>query len=169
MELAKRKNGQHFMLSEEVYHGITKVLDELAANTRADVIVFCDTNGYPITHKGSAPWMDLSAISSLAANNFSATAEIASMIGETGSFKFLFHEGKNMNLYLSNMEFDYILLVIFKVDVALGMIRIFTNKAIEALNKLLLSAKEEDEKSAKFLDLQFKTLLNEELGRSLKL
>ncbi len=74
-----------------------------------------------------------------------------------------------MNLYLSNMEFDYILLVIFKVDVALGMIRIFTNKAIEALNKLLLSAKEEDEKSGKFLDLEFKTLLNEELGRSLKL
>jgi predicted regulator of Ras-like GTPase activity (Roadblock/LC7/MglB family) len=169
MEPAKRKIGQQFMLSEEVYNGITKIIADLAANTRADVIIFCDTNGYPIAHQGNLPRLDLSAISSLAANNFSATVEIASMIGEAGSFKFLFHEGKNMNIYLSNVSFNYILLVIFNVKVALGMVRIFTNKAIEDLNKLLQSAKQEEEKTAKFLDLEFKTLFNKELDRSLKL
>ncbi|MFQ5823972.1 MAG: roadblock/LC7 domain-containing protein [bacterium] len=169
MELTPRKNGQQLILSEEVYDGINEIINDLAANTRADMIVFCETNGYPVTNKGSIPGVDMLAISSLAANNFSATAEMASMIGEPGSFKFLFHEGKQKNIYLSNVRFDFILIVVFNVNVALGIVRIYTKKAIELLNKLLQSAKKEVDKSAEFLDLEFKSLLSKELNRSLKM
>lgn len=169
MEVVKKENAQNFILSEEVFNGVSKILDELALKTQAEVIVFCDTNGYPVTHTGNIPGLDFWAVSSLAANNFSATAEMATMIGEPGSFKFLLHEGKRVNIYISNVGFNFILLVIFKVNVAIGMIRIFTNKAIEALNQLLQSAQEEEEKSKEFMDLEFKNLLSKELDRSLKL
>jgi predicted regulator of Ras-like GTPase activity (Roadblock/LC7/MglB family) len=169
MEVYDKKNGQQLILSEEVYNGINKILDDLVANTRADMVVFCETNGYPVTHKGNIPGIDLMVISSLAANNISATAEMASMIGESGSFKFLFHEGQNRNIFLSNVGYNFILVVIFNVEVALGMVRIYTKRTIESLIKLLDSAKKEDEESVEFLDLEFKSLLSKELNRSFKI
>lgn len=167
MDSTNRKNGQQLILSEQVYEQVSNILDELMGNIRAEAIVFCDSNGYPVTHKGELKGVDLPAVSSLAANNFSATAKMASMLGERNSFKFLFHEGEHTNIYLSNVGFDFILFVIFDSRVALGMVRIFTNKAIEALQKLLKTAQEEETKSESFLDLEFKSLLDEELNRSL--
>ncbi|MFQ5751847.1 MAG: roadblock/LC7 domain-containing protein [bacterium] len=169
MEGTKKGIGQQLILSEEIYNGIADILNELAGNTRADTIIFCETNGYPVTYKGDIKDLDLPSISALAANNFSATAKMASMIGERASFKFLFHEGERTNIYLSNVGFNFLLMLIFDKSVALGMVRVFTNKAIQALTKLLETAKAEEEKSKEFLDLEFKTLLGEELDRSLKL
>ncbi len=168
MESIKKGNGAQLILSEDIYNGVAKILDKLAANTRAEIIVFCETNGYPVTHRGDIQDLDLPAISSLAANNFSATAQMASMIGEKNSFKFLFHEGKDKNIYLSNVGFNFVLMVIFDVSVALGMVRIYTKKTINDLVDLLKMAEEEAKQSKEFLDLEFKTLLGEELNRSLK-
>lgn len=167
MDSTNRQNGQQLILSEDVYEQISKILDELIGKTRAQAIVFCDANGYPVTQKGDLKGLDLASVSALAANNFSATAKMASMLGENGSFKFLFHEGENTNIYLSNVGFDFILFVIFDVKVALGMVRIFTNKAIEALQTLLQTAQEEEKQTKNFLDLEFKSLLDDELNRSL--
>ncbi len=163
-----KSNGRPIILSEAAYNSIAKIVEALAANTRADVIVFADANGYPIIHKGGIDNLDLSIISSLAASNFSATAKMAAMIGESDSFKFLFHEGERTNMYLSNVGFNFILLVIFKVDVALGMVRVFTRKAIEELISTLSSLKQDEEKTKEVFDLEFKTLLSEELDRSFK-
>ena len=49
------------------------------------------------------------------------------------------------------------------------MVRIYTKKAIESLSEMLENAKQEEEESKEFLDMEFKTLLSEELNRSLKL
>lgn len=168
MDLTKKENGQQLILSESMYGKISKVLDNLFANTRAEAIVFCDSNGYPVTNKGNLQGLDLPAIASLAANNYSATAKMASMLGETNSFKFLFHEGERTNMYLSNVGYNFILLIIFETKVALGMVRIFTKKAIDELGVLLTSAKDDEEKSKEFLDLEFKSILGEELDRAFK-
>ncbi len=164
----QQKNGQ-LILSENVFHEISQILDEMAAKTRAEVIVFCESNGYPILHKGNIRGLDLPGIASLAANNFSATSQMASMLGEPSSFRYLYHEGDENNIYLSNVGFNFILLVIFKKDVALGIIRIYTKKAIDQLNDVLQAARQQEDKSKEVFDLEFKTLLTEELNRSLKL
>jgi predicted regulator of Ras-like GTPase activity (Roadblock/LC7/MglB family) len=169
MLLKKAVNGQQLTLSEEVYRGITKAITELSSKVKSDVVIFCESNGYPVTYQGDIDDIDLSAISSLAANNFSATARMATMLGEDDSFKYLFHEGEHRNIYLSNVGFNFILLVIFGKDVALGMVRIFTKKTIDTLAELLSSVKEQEEHSSQFIDLEFKTLLSEELNKSLKL
>ncbi|RMF68270.1 MAG: roadblock/LC7 domain-containing protein [Calditrichaeota bacterium] len=166
MSSMNKENGKQLILSQDAYEGISKILDELAAKTAAQLVVFCEANGYPVTHKGDLSGVDLPAISSLAANNFSATAQMASMIGEKDSFQFLFHEGEKRNIYLSNVGFNFILLLVFDVQVALGMVRIFTRRAIDELQRLLRTVKQEEEKSREFLDLEFKTLLSEELNRS---
>lgn len=169
MKLAQTDNVQKLILSEDIYNGVAKILRELTANTGAKMVVFCESNGYPVTHDGDTKGMDLQAISALAANNFSATAKMASMFGEGSGFKYVFLEGHDTNIYISDVGFNFILLVIFDASIALGMIRIFTKKAIGSLSELLASAKEDEQKSSQFLDLEFKTLLSEELDRSLKL
>ncbi len=167
MDPAKEQNSQALVLSEDIYNGITELIQDLSASTGAKSVVFCESNGYAVTQVGTIKGLDLPAIASLAANNFSATARMADMLGEKSSFKYLYHEGDNINLYISNVGFDFILLVIFEVDVALGMVRIYTKKTINALAGLLQSASHKDAQAKQFLDAEFKNLLSEELNRSL--
>jgi predicted regulator of Ras-like GTPase activity (Roadblock/LC7/MglB family) len=168
MEFTKVIDNQPIMLSEDLYQKISEIIAELSGNIRSDLVVFCETNGYPVTHLGKVDGLDLSATASLAANNFSATAEMAKMLGEDDSFRYIFNEGKQRNIYISNVGFNFILLVIFNKDVALGMVRIYTKKAIEALNDLLKKAAVAEEQSKSFVDLEFKTLLDEELNKALR-
>ena len=168
MQPIEKQEKEQLILSEEVYNKINDVVSNLYENTNVDCVVFCESNGYPVSHKGEFKQIDMSAISALAAANFSATAEMASMIGEEDSFKYLFHEGEHRNIYLSNVDYNFLLLIIFDVKVTLGMVRIFTKKAMKDLDGLLKSAKEEGDESKEFVDLQFKSLLNEEINRTLK-
>lgn len=168
METSDFGNGQQLILSEEMYNKIERILNDMAANTRCEVAIFCEANGYPILHTGNMRGLDLQAVSSLAANNFSATSQLASMLGESRAFKYLFHEGENMNMYLSNVGFDFILIVIFSKDVALGIVRVFTKKAIEELGELVREGSQEVEETKEILDSEFKSLLTDEINRSLK-
>jgi len=88
------------------------------------------------------------------------------MIGEKQQFKFVFHEGENMNMYTCNVGDSFLLVVVFEVSIALGMIRIFTARSIRALEGLLAQNQEVDEKASEFLDIEFSTLLNQELDKS---
>lgn len=169
MDYSNPMHGQQLILSEKIYNEVVKVIGDLYSNIHPQVIVFAESNGYPITYKGDLQNIDLPSIATLSANNFSATAKMASIIGEKDSFRYLYHEGEKTNVYLSNVGFNFILVVVFDAKIALGMVRVYTKKAIEALASLLQSAKEEEEKTSEFVDLEFKTLLSEELNRSLKI
>src|SRR3990172_3142352 len=154
MDLNNINNGQQLILSEELYNSVTEIIETLAKNTNANSVIFCESTGYPVTYTGDIKSLDISVISSLAASNFSATAKMASLLGEKNSFKYLYHEGEYENLYISNVGFNFLLLIIFKVDVALGMIRIYTKKAIKSLGAVLQTARQDEKKSKDFIDLE---------------
>jgi len=167
MDLTNLSSGQQLILSEDVFNAVRTASQDLAASTGARQVIFAETNGYPVTYVGDVKGLDLPGITSLAAGNFSATAKMATMLGEPGSFKYIYHEGQDRNIYISSVGFNFILVVIFDAEVALGMVRIFTKKAVDSLTDILKSAKFEEEKSREFLDREFKALLNEELDRTL--
>ena len=168
MNLEHGGNGQAVVLSGEMYKAISEILAELASKTRARNIIFTDMNGHPITQRGTSSDINISNMSALAAGGFSATTEIAKIIGEKKQFKFIFHEGENNNLYLSNVGNNFLLVIIFSSKTALGMIRIFTKRAIDSLTELLESAKEDEQKSTQFIDVDFNKYLNEELDKAFK-
>jgi predicted regulator of Ras-like GTPase activity (Roadblock/LC7/MglB family) len=168
MELAQRRE-QQFMLSTEVFNQVSEVLRELVASTRADFAIFCDANGHPITHAGKAGQINLSALSALAAGDFAATTEIARLLGEREAFRFLFQEGEQRNVYLCNVGFNFLLAIVFEKSVALGLIRIFSNKAVERLKQILEKASQAESKASEFLDVEFGALLGKEFDRSFKL
>ena len=166
MNLGHGDNGQSIVLSGEMYKAISEILSELASKTRARTIIFSDMNGHPITQRGTSADINISNMSALAAGGFSATAEIAKLIGEKKQFKFIFHEGENHNVYFSNVGDNFLLILIFDSQTALGMIRIYTKRAIDALNELIYQVKEDEQKATQFVDVDFNKYLNEELDKA---
>ncbi len=51
---------------------------------------------------------------------------------------------------------------------ALGIVRIFTQKAVTLLNRILEEARRAEEEAARFLDMEFGELLKRELERSFR-
>ncbi len=157
---------QPIVLSGEMYKAISEVISELSSKTRAKTIIFSDMNGHPITQRGNSADLDISNLSALAAGDFSATTEIAKLIGEKKQFKFIFHEGEKYNAYLSNVGNDFLLIIIFDSQTALGMIRIFTKRATKTLLEVLEKAKTKEESTSTFVDVDFNKFLNDELDKA---
>ncbi len=166
MNTNKGGNGQPIVLSGEMYKAIADVLADLSSKTRAKTIIFADMNGHPITQRGQTTEINIPNMAALAAGGFAATSEMAKMVGEKKRFKYIFHEGEKTNIYLLNVGEGFLLVVIFDADIALGMIRIFTKRAIDTLSELLANAKEEEQKASKFLDVEFSNYLNQELDKA---
>lgn len=166
MKVEKGGNGQPVVLSGEMYKAISEILSDLSSKTRAKTIIFADSNGHPITQRGQTSEINIPNMAALAAGDFAATAEMAKMIGEKQRFKYLFHEGDKTNIYLSNVGDHFLLIIIFDSNIALGMIRVFTKRTIDNLTKILTEAKQDDQKAAEFLDVEFSTYLNQELDKA---
>lgn len=168
LQLAE-KSAEQFMLSTETFNQVNEILRELVTSTRSDFALFCDANGNPITHHGKQHVVNLSGLSALAAGNFAATSEMARVVGEKEGFKFIFQEGERRNLFLCNVGFNFLLAIIFDKAVALGLVRIFANKAVESLKQVLDKAAQAEKKASDFIDSEFGLLLGKELDKTFKL
>ncbi len=169
VQTRKLKDGsRQVILNGKQYEAITKVLSELATKTKASAILFADMSGQLISQRGNTEDMNTTVLSALAASDFAATSEMAKLVGEEAKFKLLFHEGEKRNVYLSNVGDDFFLIVVFDVSVTLGLIRIYTKKAIEDLLNALQEESEEGETTEKMIDDDFSSLLGDALDDNFK-
>ena len=169
VQTKKLKDGsRQIILNGTQYEGITKTLSELAVKTKASAILFADMSGQLISQRGNTEDMYTTVLSALAASDFAATAEMAKLVGEDAKFKLLFHEGEKRNVYLSNVGENFFLVVVFDVSVTLGLIRIYTKKAIQGLNQILEEEASDDLDSRDMIDSDFSTLLGDALDESFK-
>ncbi len=169
VQTRKLKDGsRQVILNGKQYEVITKVLSELAAKTKASAILFADMSGQLISQRGNVEEMNTTVLSALAASDFAATSEMAKLVGEEAKFKLLFHEGEKRNVYLSNVGDDFFLVVVFDVSVTLGLIRIYTKKAIEDLTTALEEEAGSEAGEENMIDSDFSTLLGNALDDSFK-
>lgn len=169
VQTRKMKDGsRQVILNGKQYEVITKVLTELATKTKASAILFADMSGQLISQRGNTEDMNTTVLSALAASDFAATSEMAKLVGEEAKFKLLFHEGEKKNVYLSNVGDDFFLVVVFDVSVTLGLIRIYTKKAIEDLNTALEDTSGDVAADEQVIDSDFSTLLGNALDDSFK-
>ena len=125
-------------------------------------------SGQLISQRGNTENMNTTVLSALAASDFAATAEMAKLIGEQAKFKLLFHEGEKRNVYLSNVGDYFFLVVVFDVNVTLGLIRIYTKKAIQNLQEILEQEPVEGESQKDIIDSDFSSLLGDALDETFK-
>lgn len=168
VQTRKLKDGsRQVILNGKQYDLITKILTELATKTKASAILFADMSGQLISQRGNTENMNTTVLSALAASDFAATSEMAKLVGEEAKFKLLFHEGEKRNVYLSNVGDNFFLVVVFDVSVTLGLIRIYTKKAIEDLGNILEDDSDSGEEGT-MIDSDFSSLLGDALDDTFK-
>lgn len=124
------------ILPKEYAERIENILDELRAKTRASYVFLADISGQLINARGAIKSTDIAALAALTASNMAATAEMARRIGEQEQFRLMFHEGAGTNIYLSQVGRSFLLAVVFAAEVQIGLVRLFSKRAVEELEKL---------------------------------
>jgi len=114
---------------------IDRVLEEFVRLSASSCVMLVDKEGHMITRSGKAPSFDEDTISALVAGSFSATKEMARLLGEK-EFSALFHQGERDNIQLSLVGNRTILTVVFDETTTLGMIRLYVNEAVRKLEDL---------------------------------
>jgi predicted regulator of Ras-like GTPase activity (Roadblock/LC7/MglB family) len=117
---------------EEDYWAISTTLQELLKNSNATSVLLLDKTGQLISSVGEELRFDLHSFASLCAADFEANAQLAKLIGEQ-DFSTLYHQGSNESMYLSRVERDIILVLLFDKKTTLGLVRLRTKKAVEGL------------------------------------
>ncbi len=168
VQVKKLKDGsRQIILTAKQFDEITKILTELAAKTKASTILLADISGQLITQRGNTDEINTAILSALAASDFAATSEMAKLVGEDAKFKLLFHEGEKRNVYLSNVGDNFFLVVVFDVSVTLGLVRIYTKKAIQNLLNVFKTSEAGDD-AGQILDQDFSSMLGDMLDESFK-
>lgn len=163
--MVRKIDGSKIITFDEAqYEGIKKYLGELYAKTRAKVVLFADTSGQIIGERGDTADMNTTVLAALAAGDFAATAEIAKLVGEGDRFKLHLHEGETKNVYLTNVGDQFFMIIIFDANVALGMVRVYTKKAVESIMMVVEeAAASEGRAETEMIDEDFGLLLAQEL------
>lgn len=112
---------------------IDQLLRSFLHESNASCALLVDRTGQLITIAGERPAFDSTAFASLAAADFSANDQLASMIGEQ-EFSSLFHQGEKESMYLADVAKRVILVVLFDDRATLGMIRIKIRNVVHELS-----------------------------------
>ena len=124
---------QGLQLPEELLDQIDHILGHLAEKARTDSILLADISGQLIAIQGIMDEGTPAIVSALAAGDVAAMAELSNRIGENDPHGSFFHEGETKSIYLHNIAGSFILIVIFRTETPIGLVRLFAKRAVEQL------------------------------------
>jgi predicted regulator of Ras-like GTPase activity (Roadblock/LC7/MglB family) len=161
------KRFEEKQLSKSQFESISESLSYLAEKLQVRALILTNSSGQVCAKKVSDNWnVDTMMLTTLTASSFSATVEIARLIGEKAQFKMVLHEGENLNVYVSSVTPHYFLIVIFEKGVAIGMVRLFTKRTIEQLLPTLKKSEQSNMQMDHIFNKNFQSLLNDELDQT---
>lgn len=155
--------GQSFILRGTQADQIQSILDELLMRVRATYVFVADISGQLIMARGRAGSTNIAELAALTASNMAATTEIAHRIGESKGFRLLFHEGEHENIHLSHVGGSFMLAVVFNSEVQIGLVRLFSKRAVDALSSLIGAYEDVVNGTPSVMEGDFGTALEEEL------
>ena len=120
-------------IPEELLDKIEYILGHLAEKARTDCILLADISGQLISVQGIMEEGTPAIVAALAAGDVAAMAELSNRIGESDPHGSFFHEGETKSIYLHNIAGSFILIVIFRTETPLGLVRLFAKRAVEQL------------------------------------
>ena len=124
---------QGLHIPEEMLERIEYILTHLSEKAHTDSIVLADISGQVISLQGIMDEGTPAVVAALAAGEVAAMAELSSRIGEQDPHGSFFHEGETKSIYLHNIEGSFILIVIFRAETPIGLVRLFAKRAVEQL------------------------------------
>ena len=125
-----------FGLPVEMAEQIEQSLSNLRRMTESECVMLADVSGQLISLHGELDKSDPVLIAALAAGDVAAMSELSRQIGEDNPSGSFLHEGEHKSIYLLNVGSSFILLVIFRAETLVGMVRLFTGRAAEQLETI---------------------------------
>jgi predicted regulator of Ras-like GTPase activity (Roadblock/LC7/MglB family) len=130
-------------LIEEDIQRLDEVLRELLEKSDAITALIIDKGGFLIAHQGDARQFDLTTIAALASGAYMANQTIANLIHEP-SFSSVYQQGDKFSMFVNNVDEECLLVVIFKAQVGVGVVKYYAAGAVEHIALQLKTAQERD-------------------------
>jgi predicted regulator of Ras-like GTPase activity (Roadblock/LC7/MglB family) len=130
-------------LIEEDIQALDKVLREFLSRSDATTALIVDKGGFLITHQGDSAEFDLTTISALASGAYLANQTIANLIQEE-NFSSVYQQGEKFSLLATNVDENCLLLVIFRAQIGVGVVKFWATKIRERIAQQLQLAQERD-------------------------
>jgi predicted regulator of Ras-like GTPase activity (Roadblock/LC7/MglB family) len=130
-------------LLEEDIQQLDGQLRELLEKSDATTALIIDKGGFLITSAGDATQFDLTTIAALASGAYMANQTIANLVHET-NFNSVYQQGENYSMFVSNVDEFCLLVVIFKAQVSVGVVKYFAAPAALRIARQLERAQQRD-------------------------
>jgi predicted regulator of Ras-like GTPase activity (Roadblock/LC7/MglB family) len=145
---------------------IERYLIHLHSRAQAICTLLADISGQLISAVGMAPGTAAVTLAALAASNMAATAEMARLVGEPDSFSYLFHEGKERNIYITAMGDTFLLVILFDRSSQIGWVRLLAKKTAMELLDVVDEIREAEEPPDMVVDADFGEALASQLDQA---
>ncbi len=132
---------ENFVIYNEEYFLIKKILDGLKSSVSADIVFVTDSEGHCIASTEGMDDSYLNSISSLIAGSIAAINSIAQML-EIKKFETVLTESSEKNLYISLINERMVLIVIFEKTSNLGIVRLKGKHANDKLKEVFVTINE---------------------------
>jgi predicted regulator of Ras-like GTPase activity (Roadblock/LC7/MglB family) len=144
-------------LIEEDVQRLNAELKELVERSDATTALIIDQGGFLITSQGETAQFDLTTIAALASGAYLANQTIANLVHET-NFNSVYQQGENYSMFVVCVDVHCLLVVIFKAQLSVGVVKYFALPAAQAVARQLEIARVRDPSSG--LDLSELNLVN---------
>jgi predicted regulator of Ras-like GTPase activity (Roadblock/LC7/MglB family) len=128
-------------LVEQDVRQLDDTLRKFIAHTDATAALIIDKGGFLITHQGESAQFDLTTLGALASGSFMANQSIASLVNES-NFNSIYQQGEKFSMFVVNVDEQCLLVVIFKAQVGVGVVKYYATSAVKRLARQLKTARE---------------------------
>jgi len=130
-------------LIEEDVQRLDDLLRELLTQTDATTALVIDKGGFLISSFGDSRQFDLTTIAALASGAYMANQTIANLIHET-NFNSVYQQGEKHSMFVLSVDDYCMLVVIFRSQVSVGVVKYFSAPAAAGIADQFQSAQQRD-------------------------
>jgi predicted regulator of Ras-like GTPase activity (Roadblock/LC7/MglB family) len=130
-------------LIEEDIQRLDEELRTLLEKSDATTALIIDQGGFLITSAGDTRQFDLTTIAALASGAFLANQTIANLVHEA-NFNSVYQQGEKLSIYALCVDEHCLLVVIFKAQVSVGLVKYFAAPAAQQIAQQMIIAQERD-------------------------
>jgi len=134
-----RLSKTQFVLTPEEQKKLDNSFGEYLAESESKEIILLNKSGELIAKSGDITSDAAVTVSALAAGVFSATNELARILGEK-EFTITFHQGQETNIHISLITSNTLLAVIFDNTAPIGAIRFWAKKISNSVKDIIRNA-----------------------------